>query len=208
MNISTKCMLVALVMGITFSPMSHAQKTNLSEQDIKEAILAGQKSPGWGNPPWWKIGVTLIQFSHSFNWMDVYVYTPVEWIKWQSRLSSTNLKPFMPSHDDVAPILRVIVITGTSDLRYGCSQVSNVVLRDVNRSTVLQPTSYTPTPEEYQNLLGAKQMCTGAIATFSMDDLAKVRNLDPKKEFLITTAAEGETPTDHKIKEKEFSRLD
>lgn len=203
-----KCTLITLIMITTLPRMIHAQKANLTDDDVKAAILTGQKKPSWGSAPSDGIGVGLVEFSHSFNWMDVYVYTPIEWIKWQSRLSSTNLKPFMPSQDDMAPVLRVIVMTGTSDLRYSCSQVSNVVLRDVKKSTVAQPISYTPAPQEYQNFFGATQMCTGAIATFGMDDLAKVRSMDPKKEFFIAIAVQGGTPIDRKLKEKEFSHLD
>lgn len=199
---------IAVLMIVTFCPQIRAQKAALSEQDVREAIVAGQKKPGLGNPLWWKVGVTLIQFSHQDDWMDLYVYTPVEWIKLESRLASANLKPYEPSQDDLAPVLRVVVITGTDDLRFHCSQISNIVLRDVKKSMIVQPISYTPASEDYQNLFGATQMCKGAIATFSMDDLAKVRSMDAKKEFLISTAAEGETPTDHKIKEREFPRLD
>jgi hypothetical protein len=121
-----------------------AQKQVLAEDEIRAAVQYGStKHDRWGAFIRLKIGVGLPQFARNEDWIDAYVFTPTEWIKWQAYVTAQNLKPlFAPGKEDLLPVLHVLVASGTGDMRYTCSQVSNIVLRDTKRTTVIQPGTF------------------------------------------------------------------
>ena len=72
---------------------------------------------------------------------------------------------------------------------------------------MIQPDSFTQTTQEYQNLFSAKVMCAGAVATFALDGLAKVRSLDPGQEFLVSIATDHGI-VDRRLKKGQFSHIE
>jgi len=134
------------------------------------------------------------------------LFTPTEWIKWQAHLSAKKLESYVPHEEDLAPNVHVLVTTWVTDT--GCYQVSNVVLRDVRKTTVIQPSSFTPDTHVYQNAFGATVTCQGAIATFGLDQMEALRSLDSNREFLVSVLVPAGVASDWKVTRKDFVRLD
>jgi hypothetical protein len=206
-------LLMTALLFLAVNPsLAFAQKRDLTDEDIKAAVQFGIKkkfhSPISGRGLGTGIGVLL----HPRLWLVsnvyAYVFTPTEWIKWQAHTAANNLRlPYTPSADDLAPVLRVVVVSETSDLNYPCDQVSNVVLRDAKKATTVQPVQFAPMTQEFQNAFGAKVNCAGAIAVFSLDDLDKIRSLDANREFFVSIATDRAV-VDRKVSKGDFDRLE
>ena len=201
--------LTGVLITLTSAGNAHAQKSVLTDEDIQTAIRSGATAKSH-NPYTndWGIGVVL----GPRIWIDPVilsqVFTPTEWIKWQSHMSASKLlPPFKPREEDLAPVLHVGTMSTAKDMTIGCYHVMNVVLRDTKKSITLQPIQISTTVQTYQNIFGATLPCAGAIATFSLDGLEKVRAADSNREFLLTIVTE-DGPIDQKIRKSEFSRLD
>jgi hypothetical protein len=187
----------------------YAQKRVLTDDDIQSAVQSGATAKSH-NPYTndWGIGVVL----GPKIWIDPvilsHIFTPTEWIKWQSHMSATKLLPsFKPQQEDLVPVIRVGTMSTAANMTTGCYQVTNVVLRDTKKSVAVQPIQISTTIQNYQNAFGATLVCAGAVATFGLDDLEKVRAVDSNREFILTVVTEG-GPIDQKVKKSEFSRLD
>jgi hypothetical protein len=208
----TRLSLIAMRLLLVSVPSTvSAQKKNLTDDDVKAAAEFGQSrknlSPdanGFERAIGAILGPTL--------WIPPYVvgfaFTPTEWIKWQAHAAAASLKPYTPDKDDLASVFRVNVVSQPADnVAAGCYQVSNVVLRDTRKMTTIQPDSLMPTTQEYQNSFGAKLGCSGAVAIFSLDNLERIRKLDPNQEFLVSIATDHGI-FDRKLKRGQFSRIE
>jgi hypothetical protein len=131
------------------------------------------------------------------------VYTPMAWIAHQASIAAKRYQTFdasMVTLDMTAPVLRVVANPDvqnydTSEGMVGTSSVDHVVLRSTDGRKVAQPlTEETFTVGVFQ----------GANATFSVDAMNALRDLDPKKEFLITIIGATGKEKSFMVKEKHF----
>ena len=204
--------IVAVLIGLLVSCPLAAQKKELTDQDVSAAVQYGStrtdKSGDFANL---KIGIVIDANFYTDGFedpVDAYVFTPTEWIKWRAYLAAKDLKPtFVPGKDDLLPVLHVIVSSGIPEDTDGCRQISNVVLRDPKKTTMLHPATFTNRTTYFQNLFGAQLSCSGAMVTFDLSSLDKLRGLDPKREFLVS-AVSDKGISDRKVKTKVFRFLD
>jgi hypothetical protein len=146
---------------------------------------------------------------------SIVVYAPLEWIAQQASDAAKQYRPF--TVDDVTdqlrlPVLRVVVHPDmphnmTARGRATTSSVQHVVLRDDSKQIVAQPVAKEPFEEEASNALGAHATYMGLRATFSIDDLAKVRGPNGDGEFFVTVVGDGTAEKNFKVKTKHFAHL-
>ena len=194
------------------SQQARSQSRTLSEDQIKAAVQEGQAKKN--------LSLDSNGYQHAFGallgptlWLPPYVvayaFTPSEWIKFQAYATAKSLKPtYVPDENALAPVLRVFVTSQAgSTIGEGCYQVTNVVLRDVQKTVSVQPNAFQTADQDYQNVFGAKETCAGAVALFDLVAVDKVRSLDATHEFYVSIATDHGI-MDRKLKKGQFSRIE
>ena len=216
----TRTLIVAILIALTTTVS--AQQATLSDQSKATAIAAGTKDKG-------KLtGLVLEDSGQKFTnvlaalnhtpignaGFSLRVYTPTTWIAQQAADAAKAYRPF--TTDDItdemlAPILRVVVYPDTPTLLTGAgmsaaSSVEHVVLRDANKTLVVQPTTEEPFTDTLSSALRDKAY-EGVTATFPLDALATLRGAKGDQEFLIVVVGAGTKERVFTVKSKHFERL-
>ena len=106
----------------------------------------------------------------------------------------------------------------TSRLRawLGASGVEHVVLKSAKRTRyknsegpfdIAQPLDLVESEEYAQNAFGAKVALASMEATFSIEDVLRISEVDKKGEFFVVVIGVAGKEREFKIKTKHFSRL-
>jgi hypothetical protein len=143
----------------------------------------------------------------------IFVYTPESWIELMAVQSRREMLPFRL--ENVTPEMRlpyIHVLASPSRPEYldangmgMASSVHRVVLSSTDRSDVIQPLSESQAEVENNSALRSfTQSSAGAV--FSMEDVAKLRSEDPKREFFFVVVGDNQNKY-FKVKAKFFNQL-
>lgn len=111
-----------------------------------------------------------------------------------------------------APVVRIVAFLklpetmNAADRRFAGS-IEHVVLRDITKKTVVQPTKEEPFDVPVANALGANGIYQGLNVQFPLEALARIKNKDG--EFFVTVVREGaKGEYDLKVSTKLGARLE
>ncbi len=139
------------------------------------------------------------------------VYTPAQWIASQAFRAKRKMNTFTLA--DVTPEMRapVLHVDASPDLPNNiggtgaASSVQKVVLADELQQTLIQ--SLSSQSEDVDRSNAFRDFTYKEVeATFSLDDVAKVRAMSPKGEFFIVVVGDHKNKP-FKIKEKMLPKL-
>jgi hypothetical protein len=150
---------------------------------------------------------------------SIIVYTPTAWVEQQASDAAKEYRTIAPedlsSEEFQAPILRIVIHPDTPGTLGGGNagakavaafSAQHVVLRDETKRIVIQPLGKEEYGEEVANGLGARQTYAGIRASFSLDEIGKVRGPSGDGEFFVTVVG-GNEEKNFKIKGKHFEHL-
>ncbi len=143
----------------------------------------------------------------------IFVYTPESWIELKAIQARREMLPF--GLENVTPEMRlpyIHVLASPSRPEYldangmgMASSVHRVVLSSTDRSDVIQPLSESRDEVESNSALRSfTQSSAGAV--FSMEDVARLRSEDPKREFFFVVVGDNQNKY-FKVKTRFFNQL-
>jgi hypothetical protein len=134
------------------------------------------------------------------------IYSPMAWISYWAfdkhrQMKPVSLQDFSPL--DVLSIVRIQVYADSAYHWIGqdfSADAANVVIQSTNEKETLQPIANTPS-----------DICGCQIFFYDYASVEKIRDLDPKREFLISIIADTAHPGSDrvfKVKQKHFKHYD
>ena len=174
-----------------------------------QPLLLVDAGRAWGNAI--AIGLNGPNAQTSGTGFSLRVYTPQTWITHRAAEAKRLYLPFTAAdvtEDDLAPVLRVMVFPDTPTRLTGpdmaaAQSADHVVLRDEQKTLVVQPLGITPFEQSLSSAL-RDRVYAGVTATFDLLALDALRQAN--KEFLVVVVGEHGERT-FKIKTKHFERL-
>jgi hypothetical protein len=191
---------------------AQAQRAELTDKDIDDAIAIGLKAKGGEQGLELREGGFLRSTgAATTTGFVVVIYTPTTWVRQAASDAAKQYKAFTRADvtDDMrAPILRVIVhadtpLEMTPNARYRAASVEHVVLQDRKRTTAIQPLSLQPFEATVSNALGARETFQSQHATFSLAALQTLRG-SADAEFVVTVVGSGADSLGRARNEKHF----
>ena len=152
------------------------------------------------------------------------MFSPYTWIaqkaSWESK-KYRSLSRDQVTDDMLRGVLRVYANPNmpahvTAQGMAGASGVEHVVLKSVKRTryknsegpfVIAQPLDLVESEEYVQNAFGAKVALASMEATFSIEDVLRISEVDKKGEFFVVVIGVEGKEREFKIKTKHFSRL-
>jgi hypothetical protein len=143
---------------------------------------------------------------------SVDVYSPIAWVQHLAQTAKHELRPFGVSdvtEDMRADVWHVIASPSTPrelNNRAGSASVSHVVIRNENKSVVIQPLGKEPFDGSVQNGFGASLAYTGLSLTFPGDGIRELWGPKQDREFIVSVIGDR-WKYDFTIKKKHFQQL-
>jgi hypothetical protein len=213
-----KLLLSILVVSVA-SCVAHGQSTSLTDESIAAAIKKGMNE----KPA--QVGLHLDDVGSHFAaamdktgnaslGFDLYLYTPATWIEYQAAEFHHLMKVFKLSdltEDMQRDVIRIMVHANTpqSVSRNGMrrsSNVDHVVIQDLARKEVVQPSAETQSDEMVASAVSSQFTMHGQVVEFASEDVKKIRGASGEAEFYVTVIGDKQKK-DFKVKAKHFSKL-
>jgi hypothetical protein len=146
------------------------------------------------------------------NGWRIVIHSPQTWVQTLACEAAAKYMPF--TRADIAPedlrdVLRVVAFPNTPEkmsARNLAENVKHVVVRDAKKKEAIQPLMIARFDDTVGNAFGAELTFYGQRAVFSLPEIARLRALDPKSEFIITVVGDGDQK-DFKVKGHHFDNL-
>jgi PDZ domain len=189
----------------------------LTDDQVRLAIARGNRKPH-------QIGLTLNDKQTAFfsrivcqtcgqSGYTITVYNPEQWVELCAAQAKKEMQPF--SVADVTDEMRaqeLHVVALPSQAEYltgngiaGSSSVHRVVLNDTARQTTIQPLEVRQNTLQGNSAFRSVEY-TMASAEFSLSDVARLRDSDPKGEFFIVVVGDNQNKF-FKVKSRDFKTL-
>ena len=189
----------------------------LTDDQVRRAIARGNRKPH-------QIGLTLNDKQTAFfsrivcqtcgqSGYTITVYNPEQWVELCAAQAKKEMQPF--SEADVTDEMRaqeLHVVALPSQAEYltgngiaGSSSVHRVVLNDTARQTTIQPLEVRQNTLQGNSAFRSVEY-TMASAEFSLSDVARLRDSDPKGEFFIVVVGDNQNKF-FKVKSRDFKTL-
>ena len=213
-----KVLLSVLVMSMV-SCVANGQSTALTDESIAASI-----SKGMNEKPS-QVGLHLDDVGSRFAaamdktgnaslGFDLYLYTPSTCIEYQAAETHHLMKVFKAAdltEDMKRDVIRIMVHANTpqSVNRTGMrnsSNVDHVVMQDLARKEVIQPTAEIQSDEMVASAVSSQFTMHGQVVEFAADDVKKIRGANGDAEFFVTVIGDKQKK-DFKVKAKHFSKL-
>ena len=204
--------------------LRNGPKQTLGEQDRKDAVFIGLKEKGkltglsltesgraFGNAP---VNANDRHSATAGVGVSLRLYTPTTWVEQQASNAAKEYRPFVISditEEMLESVLRVMVYPDKPTRMTGAgmaaaSSVEHVVLRNQEKTLVVQPASKEPFTDTASSAL-RDMAYHGLVATFPLDAVRELRGPKGDREFFIVVVGEGTKEKEFKVKEKHFERL-
>lgn len=176
-------------------PTNKFTMTRLTDEQVTQAIQQGLASRH-------RIGLTLNDLQTSMtgrcfkcnhaSGFTISIYRPAQWIEEVAAQAKRDMRPY--SISDVSEQMRqsylhVIALPSTPDYLNArglarSSSVKRIVLCDTSRQVTIQPIELAHDTIQLDSALRSAQLAS-AQALFPMSSVARLRQLDPKREFFV-----------------------
>ena len=207
--------LIGILATLALAVSAFAQQ--LTDDQVRLAIARGNGKPH-------QIGLTLNDKQTAFfsvmacrtcgqSGYTITVYNPEQWVELSAAQAKKEMLPF--SVADVtdqmrAPELHVVALPSQAEYLTGSgiagsSSVHRVVLNDTARQTTIQPLEVRQNTLQSNSALRSFEY-TMAAAEFSLSDVARLRDSDPKGEFFIVVVGDNQNKF-FKVKSRVFKIL-
>jgi hypothetical protein len=141
------------------------------------------------------------------------VYNPEQWIELGAAQAKKEMQPFTVADvtDQMrAQELHVVALPSRAEYLTGngialSSSVHRVVLNDTARQTTIQPLAVRQDTLQSNSALRSFEY-TMASAEFSLEDVERLRESDPKGEFFVVVVGDNQNKF-FKVKSRDFKRL-
>jgi len=206
---------IGIIVALALAVSAFAQQ--LTDEQVRLAIERGAGKPH-------QIGLTLNDKQTFFfsaiacrtcgqSGYTITVYNPEQWVELCAAQAKKEMEPFgvadvtdqMRAQDlhVVALPSRAEYLTGSGIA--GSSSVHRVVLNDTARQTTIQPLEVRRNTLQANSALRSFEY-TMASAEFSLSDVARLRDSDPKGEFFIVVVGDNQNKF-FKVKSRDFRIL-
>lgn len=188
--------IAAIVFGVfIFGLDAYAQKVLTREE--AETIVANPGKPK-------VLNLNQQGLTRGFR---IFVYTPTTWIQNEAAEAKRNYQTLKIDDELIAPLIRITAFPNMPErVNSPGESVKHIVIRDKDEKLVVQPLDSTPFEESAGNAFGASVTYTGINATFPLDKVQEVRNLNPDREFIVTVIGTS-GKKDFTVKKKHFGEL-
>ena len=207
--------LIGILAALALAVSAFAQP--LTDDQVRMAIARGNGKPH-------QIGLTLNDKQTAFfsalacrtcgqSGYTITVYNPEQWVELCAAQAKKEMQPF--SVADVteqmrAPELHVVALPSRAEYLTGngiagSSSVHRVVLNDTARQTTVQPLDVRQDTLQSNSAFRSFEY-TMASAEFSLSDVARLRDSDPKGEFFIVVVGDNQNKF-FKVKSRVFKTL-
>jgi hypothetical protein len=176
----------------------------LTDEQVRDAILQGARNEEPASIGLYLNDVQTNLASHALadgdyanSGFSISVYTPERWITYQAAVARRLMEPFdfaSVTPEMRAMILRVVALPKVPDRlnatgMAAASSVARIVLCSRSRQDIVQPLNEQPTVVTVDSALRSKDYVEVA-STFNMNEVKRLRAMDPKGEFTIVVIAQ------------------
>lgn len=213
---------IFLIVGIlSFSIILYANpqklklKYPLTKQDIKEAIIDGARGEGTGLYLRDEASAWSAMSNKGATGFSMQILTPYARIvnsAYEAKRKYMNFTKEDITEEMLMPVVLIIVNPSmpkrllAADTQFAQS-VEHVVLADITRTLIMQPSALEYFDKEAKSGLGAEFTYQGAYVEFPIEDLIKISENDTDKGEFYVKVIGGKSEKEFKIKEKHFDRL-
>lgn len=194
----------AVVLGIlAITASDQASEPPIDQAAIEQVITKPGRNAGL------RMGEA---FNMSASGFRVEVYSPIAWIRSEAIRAKEEMRPFTIS--DVTPEMRADVwrvkaypsTPDKVDQKFSVSSVSHVVIRNKDKTVIIQPIKKKPFPHTLQTLGGMTLTFEGLDLTFPGGEVAKLWGDKQNQSFWISVVG-PDWKYDFEVKAKHFARL-